>query len=114
MDTQRRGDALHRTIKLAMDTGEASSVEEAEQLFAGYRLLLEVGPDVARSPTLQAAVLTALNTGRRCFLGGVQVVGNLDFDLRVPWRRCRTLADAIIDLHGKVAGFGIVDPTLRR
>src|SRR5712691_4337304 len=108
MEEQNPGNALHRTIKLALDTGEASSVEEAVRLFEDYRLLLEVGPDVAYSPTLQAALLTAVNTGRRCFLGGVQVVGDLDVALRVPWRRCRTLADAIIDLQGKFAA--TVDP----
>src|SRR3989440_7541509 len=112
MEEQNQGDALHRTIKLALDTGEASSVEDAVRLFEGYRLLLEVGPDVASSPTLQAALLTAVNTGRRCFLGGVQVVGDLEVALRVPWRRCRTLADAIIDLQGKLSA--TVDPTLPR
>src|SRR5579885_415923 len=112
MEEYNQGGTLHRTIKLALDTGEASSVEEAMRLFEGYQLLLEVGSDVAFSPTLQAAVLTAVNTGRRCFLGGVQVTGNLDIALRVPWRRCRTLADAIIDLQGKLPA--TVDPTLPR
>lgn len=112
MEEQNQGNALHRTIKLALDTGEASSVEEAVRLFEDYRLLLEVGSDVAYSPTLQAALLTAVNTGRRCFLGGVQVVGDLDVALHVPWRCCRTLADAIIDLQGKLAM--TVDPTLPR
>jgi hypothetical protein len=110
MDTRFGGDALHRTVKLALDTGEASTVEEAERLFAGYRLLLEVGPDIAQSQTLQAALLTAVNTARRGFLGGVQVVGDLDVALRVPWRRCCTLADAVIDLQGKIAT--TADPTL--
>ncbi len=112
MEEQNQGNALHRTIKLALDTGEASSVEEAVRLFEDYRLLLEVGPDVASSPTLQAALLTAVNTGRRCFLGGVQVAGDLDVALRVPWRHCRTLADAIIDLQGKLAA--TIDSTLPR
>jgi hypothetical protein len=112
MEEYNQGNTLHRTIKLALDTGEASSLEEAVRLFEGYRLLLEVGADVASSPTLQAALLTAVNTGRRCFLGGVKVTGNLDVALRVPWRSCRTLADAIIDLQGKLAA--TVDPTLPR
>lgn len=123
MGVQQKGDVLHRTVKLALDTGEASSVEEAERLFAGYRLLLEVGPDIAQSPTLQAALLTAVNTGRRCFLGGVQVVGNLGVPLRVQWRHCRTLDEAIIDLQGEIVAaanpllpriiFGDVKSTLR-
>lgn len=112
MDVRNQVDALNRTVKLALDTGEASSIGEAERLFARYRLLLEVGPDIAYSPTLQAALLTAVNTGRRCFLGGVQVAGNLDVALRVPWRRGHTLAEAIIDLQGRIATQA--DPTLPR
>src|SRR5260221_11818704 len=103
MEEQNQGNVLHRTIKLALDRGEASSVEEAVRLFEGYRLLLEVGPDVASSPTLQAALLTAVNSGRRCFLGGVQVAGDLAVALRVPWRHVRTWAGAIIALMGELA-----------
>src|SRR5260370_4075071 len=112
MEEHNLRDALHRTIKLALDTGEASSVEEAVRQFADYRLMLEVGPDIASSPTLQAALLTAVNTGRRCFLGGVQVTGNVGATLRVPWRSCRTLGDAIIGLQGKLTAR--VDPALPR
>src|SRR6266566_3927284 len=112
MNRELIGDDLHRLVKLAMDSGEVSTLEQAKELFAGYQLGLEIGPDVATSPTMQAAVLTAVNTGRRCFLGGVQVVGNLDVDLRVPWRKCRTLAEAVIDLQGKVVK--TVTPTLPR
>jgi hypothetical protein len=95
-------DQLHRLVKLALDTGEAHSLEEAERLFAGYRLAIEVGRDVAGSPTLHAAILTAVNTARRSFLGGVQVSGNVEMPLRVPWGGCRTLAEAVVDLQGCV------------
>jgi hypothetical protein len=94
------GDELHRAVKLALDSGEAATLAEAIALFEGYRLAIEVGPDVARSPSLQAAVLTAVNTARRCFLGGVDVAGQLDVELLVPWRRCRTLGEAVADLRG--------------
>ena len=95
-----RPDQLHRLVKVALDTGEAATLEEAEHLFASYRLAIAVGRDVASSPTLQAAVLTAVNAGRRSFLGGVQIAGALEVPLRVPWGRCRTLAEAIRDLRG--------------
>lgn len=98
------GDELHRAVKLALDSGEAATVAEAIALFEGYRLAIEVGADVARSPSLQAAVLTAVNTARRCFLGGVEVAGRLDVELLVPWRRCRTLGEAVADLGGKTVG----------
>lgn len=95
-------DSLHRTGKLAMDSGEASSIEEAEKIFKGYKLTIEVGPDIADSPTRQAMLLTAVNTGRRCFLGGVEVTGNVNTPLLVQWRDCRTLAEAILNLHGQI------------
>lgn len=97
------GDGLHRVMKLALDTGEAATLADAVRLFAGYRLTIAIGPEVAISPTHQAALLTAVNAGRRCFLGGVTVVGDLDDRLRVPWRRCATLAEAVADLGGVVA-----------
>lgn len=98
------GDELHRVIKLALDSGEAASLEEAIALFEGYRLAIHVGPDVAQSPSLQAAVLTAVNTGRRCFLGGVYVAGMLDVPLLIPWMACRTLGEAVSHLQGNVCG----------
>lgn len=97
-------DQLHRHLKLALDTGEAASLEEARSLFGSYRLGIVVGDSVAHSPTTQAAVLTAVNTSRRSFLGGVSVGGTLDVPLLVPWGRCRTLGEAIIDLQGVIGG----------
>ncbi len=94
-------DRLHRSIKLALDTGQAATLEEAERLFGSYRLMIQVGRDVAHSATLQASLLTAVNTGRRCFLGGVEVTGYLDVPLLIPWRRCVSLGEAIVDLQGK-------------
>lgn len=68
-------DRLNRTVKIALDTGEASSITEAEQIFAQYRLQIVIGSDVVNSPVLQAALLTAVNCAVRTFLGGVTVVG---------------------------------------
>lgn len=95
------GDELNRTLKMMLDSGEAASIEEAQRIFEGFRLQIHIGDNVASSSTLQAALLTAVNTGRRCFLGGVTVVGKTDVSLLIPWRRCRTLHEAILDLQGK-------------
>lgn len=46
--------------------------------------------------------MTAVNAGRRCFLGGVTVSGTTDVALVLPWRRRRTLREALIDLQGRV------------
>jgi hypothetical protein len=101
MDASNLGDELNRSVKLAVDSGEAASLEEAERIFEGYRLRIGVGSDAASSPTLQAALLTAVNVGRRCFLGGVEVAGCTDAKLLVPWRRCGTILEAVQDLQGK-------------
>ena len=93
-------DELHRSVKLALDTGEVDTVEGAYALFAGYRLVVAVGGSVEFSATLQTALLTIVNTARRCFLGGVEVVGALEVPLRVPWRGMQTLAEAVDDLGG--------------
>ena len=79
-------DGLNRLVKLAMDTGEAESLEDAHKLFAGYRLAVVAGDDVGRSPTHQAALLTIVNAGRRSLLGGIEVEGIEGMDLLVPVR----------------------------
>jgi hypothetical protein len=48
-------------------------------------------------------LLTVVNTAQRCFLGGVEVqTGKANADLLVPWRDCQTIAEAVIDLGGKI------------
>jgi hypothetical protein len=64
---------VSRVVKLAMDTGESQTVEEALALFESYRARVRIGADVAHSAALQAILFTVINTGRRCFLGGVAV-----------------------------------------
>jgi hypothetical protein len=93
---------LHRTAKLFMDTGEAISEEEAVSKLEGFRLSIEVGLDIATSSTRQAILLTSVNTARRCFLGGVYVYGDINVDLLVPWKKCKTLQEAVIDLKGYI------------
>lgn len=102
LNTDQIGNELNRSVKLAMDSGEAATPEEARRIFQNYRLRILTGPDVASSPTRQAALLTAVNTGRRCFLGGVEVIGCPDAELLIPWRGCRTIADALIDLQSSL------------
>ena len=78
-------DRLHRGVKLLIDSKEISSLKEAYQLLESYRITCVVGPEIAMSPTLQAALLTAVNAGRRACLGGVRVIGcPSDAPLLVP------------------------------
>jgi len=96
------GGKLHRLTKLLMDTGEAATIDEAEEKLKGYRLGIHINRDVLDSPAYQAGLLTIINTGRRCFLGGVLILGDLDIPLKIPWRRFQTVAEAVEDLQGKV------------
>lgn len=102
MSTFDFSDYLHRGVKLAMDTGEVSSIAEAQELFAGYQLCIQCGLDIAESSTLQAILLTAVNTARRCFLGGVFVVIDPSLPLKLHWKNCQTIGEAIKDLQGEI------------
>ncbi len=110
LDLESLSDGLNRAVKLALDSGEAASASEAYALFRTYQLTVFAGPSVARSATLQAALLTIVNTGRRCMLGGVSVAGPAEAKLLVSWRRCRTLGEAIVDLGGTVVNEVIDGP----
>src|SRR5689334_17998689 len=95
-------DTLHRLVKQALDSGAASSVAEAEALFAGYRLALRLDEEVADDPHHQAALLTAVALARRVFLGGVTVVAPGGGLVRAPIRFGRTLGQAIRALGGEI------------
>jgi hypothetical protein len=106
MNISNISDHLSRTVKLAMDSGEAKTAEEAQRIFEGYRLRIAVGPDISQSPTRQATLLTAVNVARRCFLGGVEVTGCPASQLLIPWLNCRTVAEAVRDLRGELVEAG--------
>lgn len=93
-------DALNRVVKIALDTGEADSVEAAYRLFGTYRLGVCIDAATARSPAHQAALLTIVNTGRRALLGGVSVAGALDTPL------CVDLPGGHANLHAAVLALG--------
>lgn len=103
---------LHRGVKMALDSGEAPTLEAAEALFRTYRLNVVVGDQVATSPTFQTALFTIVNTARRAFLGGVDVAASrrvLDAPLHVPWNSCQTVEDVIYALRGR-AGSTLTSP----
>lgn len=93
-------DELHRLAKRAMDNGLAQSREDAEKLLKGYRLTLSIHDDDVQDRHHQAALLTAVALGRRVFLGGVHVSGNLDVPIHTPLPFGSTLKAAIELLGG--------------
>lgn len=91
-------DSFHRLVKHAIDSGTAASVAEAEALFGGYRLAVEIDASAARDTVHQAALLTTVALGCRVFLGGVTVSGALDAPLTLSMPPGRTLAEAVVAL----------------
>jgi len=64
---------LSRISKLLVDAGQATA-DEAQARREDFAVTLRCGSDVARSRTLQVAVLTAASIAVRCFPGAVTVV----------------------------------------
>jgi len=84
---------LNRAVKLAVDSGEAATINEAYELFGRYSVQIEVGTAIEGDRTLQAALLTAINVATRCLLGGVTVTGAVGVTLALPGRSM-TVAEA--------------------
>ena len=111
MNTYSQLDSLHRLVKHVIDSGAAQSVAEAEAVFRGYRLAVKINATAATDPVSQAALLTVIALGRRVFLGGVSVAGDLDARLIVPLPFGRTLYDAAVALGARTETYQD-DPTI--
>jgi hypothetical protein len=103
MHTFSAADRLHRLVKEALDRGTATSIEEAEACFRGYRLVLEIDAEAVEHRAHQATLLTAVALGRRVFLGGVFVRLAADASLCVPLPLAGMLSAAIRQLGGQIA-----------
>ncbi len=112
MNTKPHADNLHRLVKYALDSGEAKTLDEAESLFQDYRLVLTIHGNEARNPINQTALLTAVALGRRVFLGGIYVEGDLDAPLKVPLPLRSRLHEAVADLGGLLASPDAGIPTI--
>lgn len=88
-------DTLHRLMKQALDSGAASSIEEAQAIFAGYRIELNIDPESAKDIHHQATLVTAIALARRVFLGGVSVRAVPDESFVCPLPLGKTLAEAV-------------------
>ena len=97
---KRLSDELNRSVKIAMDTGESKTVEDAIQLFESYKIQIAIGSRAAVDPCLQVAAMTAVNCAKRVFLGGVTVVGG-DGPLAVKDPVCTNLAEMLARLGGQ-------------
>jgi hypothetical protein len=93
-------DALHRTLKLELDSGRARSEDEARRIASQYILQIAAGADIAARPTRQAALLTAVNAGCRAFLGGVRVRLEEDFVFSTAWQHGKKASEVLPTFAG--------------
>ncbi|MDN8617974.1 hypothetical protein [Variovorax ginsengisoli] len=101
--TEFNADSMHRLAKMALDSGEATSPEEAVALFSRYRLRIHLGQGWATTLAGQACFLTVLNTAVRAFLGGVEVYGDLSYELNVPLYQGRSAQVVAEELGAEVS-----------
>ena len=95
--------SLNRMAKIDVDSGHAGDFETAISRLAGFRVGIEVGPEIASSAPHQAALLTMVNISRRFALGGVHVSGMPDGPLLVGSNSGRRLFDEISRLGGSIS-----------
>jgi ThiF family len=105
-------ETLNRTMKLAMDEGKVDSYEEAQALFATFRLHIRVQPGFTKVPAAEAAVLTMLTAAPKTFLGGVEVAGALDERCSMAWFRGLRLSDVAEQCGVKVVDAGGLEPSI--
>jgi hypothetical protein len=76
---------------------------DALNILGGLRLNLVCGDEVRSSIALQAAVLTAVNTGKRSFIGGVSVLLPANVQNLLPWPKVGTLNEIVTELGARLA-----------
>jgi hypothetical protein len=106
-------ETLDRIQKLALDTGEAATLEDAAKIFSAYRLQVEVVADGLVGQAAEAAFATIVNAAPRAFQGGVRVRLAADPVLRHGW--CKGMkASEVVARYGctEAQEFAEVYPTL--
>ena len=90
--------SLHRLTKSLVDSGEAATIEEAQQQFRRYGVRVYLEKSVADDPTQQLIALTVINLASRSFCGNVALSGATDAVLNIGPFRGLPLSEAIRDL----------------
>ncbi len=85
-----------------MDAGEVASHEEAIAILRRYGATVYLGPEVRTSASLQAALLTLVNAGARCLLGGINVIGCADMPRCVSLPGPPSLRDSVLEWGGHI------------
>jgi hypothetical protein len=78
------------------------SPEEALAQLSTFRVLLHCGENIRSSVPLQAALITAVNSGTRAFLGDVFIKMPEDVNNLLPWSNDKSLNVILTDLGARV------------
>jgi len=85
--------SFHRLAKVLADSGEWSTLEDAQAALARYGVRIVIDADVADDEAAQIIALTAINAAARSFIGNVAVEVAHDFALRTHGFEGWTLGD---------------------
>jgi len=95
-------------LSLGLIEKQRCTPEMAMNILLSLKLNLLCGDDIANSQPLQAALITAVNTGKRAFLGGIYVCMPEHTSLAISWPNAKYLNDVVTALGGKIVD--MVDP----
>jgi hypothetical protein len=96
-------DQIHRTAKILIDAGKASTPDEARRFLETLVLQVAVGPEIEHDRAAQAALATIVNAGHRAFLGGVHVRLDANPYLTTGWGAGLTASETVTKYGGQVA-----------
>lgn len=91
-----------RLAKALIERNEIT-YEEAMYKLANFRLCLICDRTIANSAAMQAALITAINAGKRAFHGGVYVTVPQGIPARIPWPGQPILSDLCATLGARLA-----------
>jgi len=97
-----RPESVHRTAIQFLETGAATSPEEAVDMLARLVLQVHVAKNACLGRSGTAALGTVVNAGRRAFLGGVHVRLEEDLVLAYGWAKGQHLSKFVEGLGGTV------------
>ncbi len=92
----------HNRLARALIERHGCSYEEALTMLDGFRLHLVGGEQLVNNRAYQAALLTAVNTGKRAFLGGVTVQMPRNMPSALPWPGNKRLDQIVEELGAQI------------
>ncbi len=84
-------------LSLGIIEKQNCSPEDAMQKLESLSIYLVCGDKIKSSLPLQAALITAVNTGKRAFLGGVYILMPPDIPCLLPWPEAKVFNEILLE-----------------